>query len=217
MKTRTYPTNSYIPWVISMLVGVMLFAIVRPALADNPVVGLPTSYLSTDLLGSTVVNGYQQIYLKRSGVTYVVTSDSANHTGPVGNGQYLAYAKAVNGINQIYRYDLVTQTNIPITSISTNQRAKVSSTGKIVWERWVTNRWQVFYFDGSTVTQLTTGDVAVNALFESSGNIVFSRQTSAGVWRAERYTVSTGTTATVTTSQTCIQLKLVSGTVACGT
>jgi hypothetical protein len=183
-----YLRHALIRWLAPMGAAVLLFLLVQPTLAQ--VAGGQAElieFLNTGEVevGSETVGGYQQVYYVYQGNKKFVTEGNRNSAGAVGSGEYMAWETAIQGAGQVFLYHVPSDTTTQVTYDSTNLAPRISD-GRIVWERWVGDRWQVFLFDGLRVKQLTEGDLAVNPTID--GNVVaFARRDAAGQWRAIRY------------------------------
>lgn len=177
-------------WALPTVAGIALFVITQPVMASF-IEGANMATVTAEQVefGSEPVAGYQQIFFKRNGAKTFITRDRFNHTSPVGRGEYVIWIKTVNGAGQIELYHLPTGAKLAITSLSTNQNPRVDEQGRVVWERWVEDRWQIFLFDGYEYNQVTTGDVAVRPDI-SADQIIYATQSKSGYWQSKKYTIS---------------------------
>lgn len=174
-----------------MIVSVAIFVFVRPTLAqiNQRQTDLETFLAGNNVeVGGEVVDGHSQIYYVFQGQKTFVGNKSQNKIQPSSNGEYIVWSGEVNGAGQIYLYHISTDTTTQLTSLSTNQKPKVSKDGKVVWEGWVGDTWQTFFFDGKRAAQLTSGEASVNPDIEGE-NIVFGQKDGAS-YRAVVYSIS---------------------------
>ncbi|MDP2693187.1 MAG: hypothetical protein Q8O88_06170 [bacterium] len=179
-------------WVAPILVASIIFIFVRPALAQIMTVEELSRYvLENDVtVGEETVEGFRQVYYMLSEEKIFVTSGKDNSRNPVVNKEYMAWVTEVNGAGgQIFLYHIPTGITTSITGSSTNLNPRVSDTGKVVWERWLDERWQIFLYDGISVRQLTDGDVSVSADI-SGDQVVFVRQDKDKNWLTVRLDLS---------------------------
>jgi hypothetical protein len=106
------------------------------------------------------VNGYQQVYYLFEGQKIFVTSDNLNHTNPISKGRYIVWIGSSNDTtSQVYLYDVLTNTTLQLSGLSTN-RAPDMDGNRVVWEQWINDNWQVMYYDGLQVVQVSSGSTS---------------------------------------------------------
>src|SRR3989338_10475120 len=133
-------------WVAPLVVAALLFGIVQPAFAEffGQDVSL-AEYVATNNVevGSETVDGYQQVFYVFNGLKKFITQGSQNSSQAVTDKAYIPFSTAVNGAGQIFLYHIPSDTTIQITQSGTNLQPRISD-GKVVWEGWVVDTWQVF-------------------------------------------------------------------------
>lgn len=175
-------------WITPLLTAVFLFLGTRPIIAQS--IGVP----SIDSVNVDSVDGYTQVYYVSSSVRHYITNGNVNSRMPSTSGTFISYVSDINGAGQIFLYDAVSGSKIQLTFLGTNLNPKVDSKGRVVWEGWSqsTNSgwgtWQVFFFDGKSVKQLTRGDTSLNPDFGGE-YISYGRRDVAGTWRAVVYSI----------------------------
>jgi len=177
-----------INWVIPLVITALIFSLVQPAFAQifEQDTNLAQYVTSNNVeVGSEVVDGYHQVFYIYQGDKIFITEGSQNSTLPVSNGEFMAFRKSIGGVNQIFLYHIPSGETIQLTYAGNNTNPKLSQ-GKVVWEGWIEDGWQVFLFDGKAVRQLTVGDVSVNPDIQGD-EIVYARKNNRGEWRAVRY------------------------------
>ncbi len=178
-------------WILPVFTAILVFVMVRPTLAQvlEGEANL-AQYLTTNNVevGSEVVDGYHQIYYIFQDNKTFITNGSLNSTLPDTEGEYIVYRKSINGVDQIFLYNLISQSTIQITNSGNNTNPKISA-GRVVWEGWTSDGWQVFFFDGTKVTQLTSGDLSMNPDVEGD-YISYGRRDVSGTWRSVVYSIS---------------------------
>ncbi|MCH8748463.1 hypothetical protein IH781_01805 [Patescibacteria group bacterium] len=182
-------------WLLPLIISWLLFVLVRPTFAQiiGEQANLAQYLVANDVeVGSEVVNGYHQVYYVFEGEKTYVTEGNLNATSPASAGEYVVYRRNSGaGGDNTFVYHIPTVTTIQLSGSSNNANPKVARNGQVVWEGWVDDAWQIFLFDGTSVRQVTAGDVSVNADIEGD-QIVFARKGVDGTWRAEKYTISSG-------------------------
>ena len=165
-------------WGIPVLIALVVFAVVRPAMAQIMATDELSRYvLDNDVIvGEETVNGARQVYYMLNEEKIFVTGGRDNSHDPRVNKEYMTWVTDINGAGgQIFLYHIPTSITTTITGSSTNLNPRVSAEGEVVWERWLDERWQIFMYDGVRVKQLTDGDVSFNADVSGS-QVVFVRQ-----------------------------------------
>lgn len=181
-------------WLLPLLVAIGLFFVTRPAFAQivEPKDISLSEYLLTGniAVGEETVDGYRQVYYQYQGNNNYITGGGSNSHSPVSNGQYIVYLKDINGAPQVFFYNILTNSEIKLSSTESNNAPYVSKEGNVVWEGWVdeVKKWQVFLFDGKSVTQLTNGDLAINPYIEGD-MVVYARRDIAGEWKSTLYSM----------------------------
>ncbi len=180
----------FIRWSASFIIATLLFGLGQPAFAQilEQDINL-AQYLTTNSVevGSETINGYQQVYYIYNGFKVFITNSNQNSTQAVSDREYIAFSTVVNGAGQIFLYHIPSDTTVQITSSSTNLQPRLSN-GKIVWERWVENKWQVFFFDGVSVHQLTSGSLSINPDIEDN-KIIYASNNEQDEWRTIEYSL----------------------------
>ncbi len=197
-------------WVLPIFVSVGLFLVLRPTFAQI-VEGQPLSlsdYLQTDNVdvGLDVDNGFSRIYYLYDNQKTYVSQEGINSKQPDTNGRYIVWVtEAGDAPGQVFLYDTVSGLTIQLTFSGTNGNPKVSKDGIVVWNGWITNvnngeagpptqgfgeaSWQVFLFDGTKITQLTSGDVSFDPQIDGD-YVSYTRRDITETYRAVVYSIS---------------------------
>ena len=202
-------------WLIPIIIAILLFIVVQPTLAQlGEQQESLVDYLASKNVevGEEVVNGFLQIYYLYNGAKTYVSPEGQNSKQPSTNGAYIVWVTEKNDVpGQIFLFNILTSTSaIQISNSGTNLNPKVNREGKVVWEEWVENRWQISLFDGTSVQQLTSGDESFNP--EIEGDIVsYTRRDIAGTYRAVVYSISKKEGKEVTTGDSAKHPKVRNG------
>ncbi len=181
----------FIRWSASFVIAMLIFGLGQPTFAQifEEDTNLAQYLITNNVeVGSETVNGYQQVYYIYNGSKIFITDSNQNSTQAVSDKEYITFSTAVNGAGQIFLYHIPSNTTIQITSSSTNLQPKLSN-GKVVWERWVEDRWQVFFFDGISVHQLTSGNLSINPDIKND-QIVYASNNEQDEWRTVEYSLN---------------------------
>lgn len=120
-----------------------------------------------------------------------VSTASANHNEPFSRGDFIVWTQEQQNQSEKYvvRYHVPTQTTVYVTSTGVSQNPKVNTQGQVVWQQWVHESWQIFFFDGFKTAQITNGEVtSINP--DIAGHvIVFAQKSSDGIWQAKEYLI----------------------------
>jgi hypothetical protein len=190
-------------WGIPAIVAIVGFVLVQPVLAHLPSPAPGTTALTVEQLtiGAEVVNGFRQAYYQNAGVRTYVTTGNHNHYSVSGRGNYLVWIVDENQVSQIEMYNLSTGVLTTLATSGTNSGPRVDA-GKVVWQKWVTDKWQIMYYNGSTTTQLTAGtDPAFRPDIEGT-KIAYATRTVTDFYSHEYNTSTTITTSTKYNSPT---------------
>ena len=180
-------------WILPLIISTLLFVVVRPALAQiaEQQSSLSDYLTSSDVIvGEETIDGYRQVYYEYQGQKTFITGGGLNNHDPVTAGKYIAYLKNIEGAAQIFLYNILSGTTIQLTNTGVANSPRVSKEGNVVWEGWVdeNQKWQIFSFDGTSVRQITTGDLSINPSIEGD-KVVYARRDLAGLWRGSIYSL----------------------------
>lgn len=175
---------------VGLLIGVHSFA-----RADTP----PSTseiqdYLTTNSLhvGTETVDGYQQVFYDFTNHRHLlITNTTYSNIHASASGQYIVWQGLTGNGSQIFRYDLINDSLIQLTSTGTNQNPFVYQ-DKVAWESWVNDRWQIFFYDGLNYRQLTSGQNPCIRPVVNGQQVVYAEQVSANTWRAISYDIQSG-------------------------
>ncbi len=188
-------------WLLPLLVSLgLLFGVHNLVQADAP----PTSnelavYLQTNSLdvGTATVAGYQQIYYNYQGHQVFLTAAAYSHLHPVVSGEFVAWQGQIEGAGQIFVYDVLTGALTQVTSAGTNQNPFIYQ-NTVTWESWLDDRWQIFYFDGLQVTQVTADPNPSVRSSTDGRQVIYAEQfTLTATWQTRSYDIGTGQTTTI--------------------
>lgn len=192
-------------WAIPVIVALLVVFGASRVLASNP----PTSaelatYLQSNTLqvGTESIDGKQQVYYVYNGEDFFITTDANNHTDAAASGQYVVWTTTINGQAQIFLYDVLSQSLLQLSSANTNLNPRLDQ-NKVVWEHWTGSSWQIDYYDGTSVSQVSQGSVDVRPDIHS-GLIVYAEQTGPGAWQDIEYDTSSSQYTTVQTGNETI-------------
>ncbi len=179
-------------WLVPSLAAILIFVFVRPVLAEIVTSDELMQYISQNNLevGDETVDGYRQVYyIFNDEKVFVTDFARKNSHDPKVNKEYMVWVTDINGAGQIFLYHIPSDTITALTNSSTNIDPSVDENGNVVWTRWVGDTWQIFFYDGMSIRQLTDGDPSVYAHI-ANGKIVFNRQDKDKEWRAVEYITS---------------------------
>lgn len=180
-------------WLIPLIVGSLLFLIARPVFAEiiEREVNLAQYIAASDVeVGVEAIDGFSQVYYLFNGEKKFISKRGSTNRQPYPKGEYITYVRDINGAGQIFLYHLTTESTTQLTQASTNLLPKVSRDGRLIWQRWVGDRWQIFLFDGTSVSQISEGDTSFSP--EISRNyVVYTTQDVAGTYKAILYSIDT--------------------------
>lgn len=183
-------------WIASGLIASLLFLIARPQLAaainSQQIEGLYMASTGVEV-GTVVVNGYRQIEYMFENKKRIITEDGHSHGSPDTDGEYIVWMSQIGPYWQIFRYSLVTEETIQLTTSGNNVSPKVSGE-RVVWEKQVDGVWQIMMFDGIRVKQLTKGSGPSQDVDVEGDWVVYRQKVSQGEWRVYIIALLTGRT-----------------------
>lgn len=148
----------------------------------------------TPEFGTEIHGEYNHVFISYNGKKEFIEPNNFNDIQPDKSGDYLVWSREINGEGQIFRYHIPTKTTLQLTHTSTNLKPKVDTFGRVVWEKWVKTGWQIYYFDGLKVNQLTNGQTAINPDIEDNKIVYGLRNKNETFWSAQSYDTATQTT-----------------------
>lgn len=166
--------------------------------SQNPSMSDLIDYLETNQLevGQETINGYSQVYYQFRGKKFFITDGSTNHYDARSSGRYVVWVQeSPAGSGRIVLYDVVSEATAMITHTGSS-RSPLLAGDHVVWQGWVDNRWQVFYYNGQETIQISSGDPSTRAQFNGQ-EIVYSQQGADGIWRVQHYDTLTKETSTI--------------------
>lgn len=191
-----------IGWIlpIALAAGVVLI-ISNGVKADY----LPTTtelsqYLQSHSLDAyhQTVNDYQQVFYKYKDQQITVTTDGYNHTAVMSAGPYIVWQGLISYGSQIFIYNVLTQATLQLTTSGVNESPKVTSSGAVTWQWWDGQQWQVMYYGGQAIRQITDdpNSSSINPVTDGS-KVVYAQQIADDDWKAFSYDLATGQTSVI--------------------
>ena len=156
------------------------------------------TYLQTNQLelGTKVVDGYQQIYYTYKQQQIILTKASYNHSYQQASGPYVVWEGLFSGGSEIFIYNVLTAAETQLTFSGTNSQPSLFG-GHVVWRMWDGNHWQIEYYDGRQIRQLTRGDTSSVRGSTDGAKVIYANQLSPSDWKAESYDISSGQTSMI--------------------
>jgi hypothetical protein len=189
-------TVTWLPPIV--LVLVLLFGVRSLVKADPaPSTSELASYLQQHELGVyDQPNGnYQQVYYNYNGNQIDLTDASYNHVGALSSGQYVTWEGTIDG-DQIFQYDVLADTLTQLTFDGTND-APSPYQGTVTWQHWDGSNWQIMYFDGSNIQQITNDDDSSVRPSTNGQQIIYAEEVATDDWKAQSYDIASGQTSTI--------------------
>lgn len=172
-------------WIAAGLIASLLFLLTRPQLAaainSQQIEGLYMASTGVEV-GTVVVNSYRQIEYSFENKKRIITEDNKPHANPDTDGEYIVWMSQIGPYWQVFRYSLVTEETIQLTTSGNNVNPKVSGE-RVVWEKQVNGVWQVVMFDGIRVKQLTKGSGPSQDVDVEGDWVVYREKVSQREWR----------------------------------
>ena len=124
-----------------------------------------------------------------------ISTASANHNQPFSRGDFIVWAEEQQGISEKYivRYHVPTKTTVHITTTGVAQNPKVNTQGQVVWQAWIDETWQIFFFDGNEVQQISSEQNSCGNPDIAGNTIVYSKKDANNKWQTIQYSTETKT------------------------
>lgn len=182
-------------WLLPLVVAAMVILVLHPGVKADPAptTNELTTYLAhnTLQLGTQVVNGFEQIYYLYNGKQVYITSAGYNHVYQAASGPYITWEGIYGSGGQIYLYNVLTQSEIQLSEHGTNSEPSIFS-NQVVWRGWDGQHWQIFYYNGSTVRQITNDNTSSVRPSTNGQKIIYAEQVATNDWKAQSYDIVTG-------------------------
>jgi beta propeller repeat protein len=179
--------------VLPVFAAILILIVAAPAMAQlgDQRTRLLTYVLSNDLDAGIEADeeGYGQVYFVFEGDKFIITDSRTSKGGVQVNHEDVVWIEQVDGLWQIFRYNIATNTTTQFTFSGNNVNPKVSG-GKVVWEGIRQNgNWQIYVYDGTILGPITSGDMAANPQIDGD-YIVFARKDINNQWKSQIYKFS---------------------------
>jgi hypothetical protein len=146
-----------------------------------------------------VSNGVPQVFYFFNHKPIQLTSADFGALHPISSGQYVAYLGIVDGLGQVFLYDVLSNSQIQLSLTAPNEGISMHH-NKVAWQSWDGQHWQIYYYDGSFVHQVSSGATdSMNAAINDQ--TVLYAQDVGGIgaddWKAQEYDMASGQITTV--------------------
>lgn len=187
-------------WLLPLILTALIILILHPGVKADPA---PTTdelvaYLAKHNLdlGAQVVNGYEQIYYAYNGQQVFITGTAYNHVYQAASGPYVTWEGVFGSGGQIYIYNVLTGAEVQLSSHGTNSEPSIFS-NQVVWRNWDGQHWQIYYYNGSTVQQITSGNSSSVRPSTNGQKIIYAQQVATNDWKAQVYDIASGQTSSL--------------------
>jgi hypothetical protein len=139
--------------------------------------------------------GDLEIYVVQDGVERKLTDNQWEDASPYydSRSKTIVWHRLINDRYQIISYDIETGTETQLTDTRVNNMEPARNGEYVVWQRWVTNNWEIVLFDGEQELQLTDSlrhDIAPHILGDM---IIWNVRSSDGTQSLMTYEISSQT------------------------
>lgn len=102
-------------------------------------------------------SGDMEIYVVKDGVQRQITNNTMEDASPHydSRSETIVWHRLINDRYQIISYDIDSGEETQLTDTPVNNMEPTRSGSYTVWQRWVTNNWEIILFDGENEVQLT--------------------------------------------------------------
>ena len=157
-----------------------------------------SAYLQSNKLevATDIQNGYQQVYYTYKNQKIFITNDSFNHAYAAASGAYVVWEGTTSLGGQIFMYNILSKSLLQLTSTGTNEEPYIHQ-NQVVWRAWDGIHWQIYYYDGLTIKQVTSGLSSSVHGSTDGKQIIYAEQLAPSDWKAQAYDIATTTTHTL--------------------
>jgi hypothetical protein len=192
-------------WILPLVLTLaILFGVHDRVKADPaPTATQLQQYLQHNQLGVYVdiANDYPQIFYPYNGQTVQLSDENYPHLHPMASGQYVAWQGVVDSQSQIFLYDVLSDSLLQLSSTGSNEGLYVYD-NTVVWQSWDGQYWQIYYYDGTQVQQITSDQASSVRASIDGHQIIYAEQVGTDDWKAQSYDISTGQTSTISEGST---------------
>lgn len=178
------------PWLLPVLIASILFMtgykIFEPKVPSKAAL---SDYLKKGSLKvkAEPIDGYQQVYYLYNDVKVYVSSGEQNHTNPSIGDEYITWLEPINGSSQVILYNLLDKTRTQLSFSGSNGFPRTSK-GRVVWQRIIDEKPQIYLYDGVIVKQLTKDYSSTKADIKDD-TVIFTQELAEGKWKTVSYNV----------------------------
>ena len=192
-------------WVLPVVLSLsLLFGLHARAKADPaPTPSELQTYLQDNALSlfDDASSGLPQIYYFFNHKPVQLTTANFPALHPVSDGQYVAYIGEVEGLGQVFIDDVMTSSAVQLSLTAPNEGISMHG-NQVVWQSWDGQHWQIFYYNGFVVQQITNADTdSINAVTNGQ-HILYAESVGLDDWKAQNYDIASGQTTTISEGNT---------------
>jgi hypothetical protein len=145
---------------------------------------------------------YSQVFYLYNRRIIQLTSENYPHLHPLSSGEYVAWQGVIGGHAQIFLYNVLTNALVQLTSNGSNEGIFVRS-NTVAWQHWDGQHWQIYYYDGAEVRQITDNINSSSVRPSTNGSrIIYAEQLDFDHWKAQSYDINSGETTTMAEGNT---------------
>lgn len=190
-----------IRYVTPVVFGIAIFWFLKPllvkAVASEAEISVYTTYndLSVDVGEKSKIS---QIVYKFDGSENMITDEDYTNANPKSDGEFITWMGQTGSSWHIFTHNVTTGTTNQLTFSGNNVNPDISF-DYVVWESMVNGVWQVMFFDGVKINQITHGSAPSLEPSVSGDYIVYSQMTEqGGITHIILYDTLTGETTDLT-------------------
>ncbi len=144
-------------------------------------------------------DGDLEIFLVRNGTQTQVTDNFVDDAAPFfdQNSETIVWHRLIDDRYQIISYELASGEEVQLTRSGTNNMEPVRQGKYTVWQRWVSNNWDIILYDGETEVQVSHASAHDIAPYIHGALVVWNRYGATGEKTIEMYDIASETYVTV--------------------
>jgi hypothetical protein len=137
--------------------------------------------------------GDMEIYVVQDGIETQLTQNDMEDAAPYfdSRSNTVVWHRLINDRYQIISYDVESGTETQLTDTRVNNMEPTRSGQYTVWQRWVTDNWEIILFDGEVEVQLTNSEKHDIAPHINGDLIIWNVRANDGTQSLMTYAIST--------------------------
>jgi hypothetical protein len=130
-------------------------------------------------------SNFQHVYYEYNGKRHIVGKDEVSSVSPAVHKNYIVWVEVVEGKGQIVLYNIFDKSKVHLTRSGNNQSPYVWE-GRVVWEKWLEQGPQIYYYDGVSSREVSKVYDSTKPVLEGDV-IAYAQEITTKQWRVIRF------------------------------